>query len=115
MRYQQIDPNEQLQKYVRYFWVLEDDSLHFSQKTFKIMSDGLPGLIFQKDKKSFLNKDGKELPQLFLYGQTTRYKLYARINRFQSFLTFPFDGSNVSGSLIQSQSNESAQSAISVF
>ena len=73
MKYQQIYPTEPLRKYVRYFWTLEDDSLEFSDKTFKIMSDGLPGLIFQENPKSFLNLDDLELPQLFLYGQTTRY------------------------------------------
>ncbi len=46
------------------------------------MSDGLPGLIFQEDKKSFLNKDNKELPQLFLYGQTTRYTEHKAIKNF---------------------------------
>ena len=73
MNYQQIYPTETLRKHVRYFWTLEDDSLDFSGKTFKIMSDGLPGLIFQENQKSFLNKYNQELPQLFIYGQTTRY------------------------------------------
>ncbi|WP_397258076.1 DUF6597 domain-containing transcriptional factor [Paenimyroides viscosum] len=56
MNYQQIYPTAPLRKYVRYFWILEDDSLDFSQKTFKIMSDGLPGLIFQESKKAFQQK-----------------------------------------------------------
>jgi len=84
MNYQQIYPTEQLRKYVRYFWTLEDDSLEFFDKTFKIMSDGLPGLIFQENKKSFLNKDNQELPQLFLYGQTTQYTEQKAIKTFRN-------------------------------
>ena len=67
MNYQQIYPTDPLRKHVCYFWMLEDDSLEFSDKTFKIMSDGLPGLIFQENKKAFLDKGNKKLPQLFLY------------------------------------------------
>lgn len=82
MNYQQIHPPEPLRKYVRYFWTLEDDSINFSEKTFKIISDGLPGLIFQENRKSFLNKDNQESPQLFLYGQTTRYTEHKAIKSF---------------------------------
>ncbi len=85
MFYQKIYPTELLQRYVRYFWVLEGNGLDFSQKTtFKIMSDGLPGLIFQTNKKAFRDRDNKELPQLFLYGQTTRYTEQIAINSFQN-------------------------------
>ena len=54
MNYQQIFPSEPLRRYIRYFWTLEDGGPNFSERTFKIMSDGLPGLIFQANKKSFL-------------------------------------------------------------
>jgi AraC-like DNA-binding protein len=84
MNYQQIYPIKPLRKYIRYFWTLEDDSLEFSDKTFKIMSDGLPGLIFQENQKSFLNKDNQELPQLFLYGQTTRYTELKAVKNFRN-------------------------------
>lgn len=84
MNYQQIYPTEQLRKYARYFWVLEDDSLDFSEKTFKIMPDGLAGLIFQENKKSFLSKDNQELPQLFLYGQTTKHTEHKAIKTFRN-------------------------------
>lgn len=73
MNYQQILPTEPLRKYVRYFWTLEDDSIDFSCKTFKIMSDGLPGLIFQENPAAFFDENDRPLPQAFLYGQTTRY------------------------------------------
>lgn len=84
MNYQQIYPIEPLREYVRYFWMLEDDSLDFQEKTFKIMSDGLPGLIFQEDNKSFLDKKNEELPQVFLYGQTTRYTAHKAIRSFRN-------------------------------
>ncbi|WP_313511920.1 DUF6597 domain-containing transcriptional factor [Sphingobacterium sp.] len=84
MNYQQIYPIEPLRKYIRYFWTLEDDSLNFTEKTFKIMSDGLPGLIFQENKKAFLDKGNKKLPQLFLYGQTTRYTEHKAVQPFRN-------------------------------
>ncbi|WP_439489956.1 DUF6597 domain-containing transcriptional factor [Algoriphagus sp.] len=84
MNYQQIYPTEQLRKYVRYFWALEDDSLDFSEKTFKIMSDGLPGMIFQENPTAFRNNDNQGLPQLFLYGQTTRFTEHKAINSFRN-------------------------------
>lgn len=84
MNYQQIYPTEPLRKYVRYFWTLEDDSLCFSEKTFKIMSDGLAGLILVENKKSFLNTDNQELPQLFLYGQTTQHTEHKAIKNFRN-------------------------------
>jgi len=84
MFYKQIYPIEPLQKYVRYFWVLEGNSQDFSEKIFKIMSDGMPGLIFQTNKKAFRDKNNQELPQLFVYGQTTRYTEQRAINSFQN-------------------------------
>lgn len=84
MNYQQIYPIEPLRKYIRYFWMLETDSADFSCKTFRIMSDGLPGLIFQENKESFLNKDNQAFPQLFLYGQTTRYTEHKATENFRN-------------------------------
>ncbi|KUJ56138.1 MULTISPECIES: helix-turn-helix transcriptional regulator [Bacteroidota] len=67
MYYQKIIPIRPLQDYIRYFWVLED----IGDKTFKIIPDGLPGLIFQEEANLFLNNEQQILPQMFLYGQTT--------------------------------------------
>ncbi|MAU70766.1 MAG: AraC family transcriptional regulator [Pseudozobellia sp.] len=84
MNYQQIFPSEPLRRYIRYFWTLEDGGPNFSERTFKIMSDGLPGLIFQANKKSFLTEKNQELPQLFLYGQTTRHTVHKAMENFHN-------------------------------
>lgn len=84
MNYQQIEPTAALRKYIQYFWVLEDNSSCFSCKTFKIMSDGLPDLIYQTNENAFLDKDGTELPKLFLYGQTTTHTKHKAIKNFQN-------------------------------
>lgn len=84
MNYQLIYPTGPLRKYVRYFWTLEDDSFYFSQKTFKIMSDGLPGLIFQENPTAFFDDNDRPLPQAFLYGQTTRYTAHKAIKSFRN-------------------------------
>lgn len=60
-------PIKALQKYVRYFWILEDAG----DKTFKIIPDGLSGLIFQEEPNLFYDSEQRTLPQMFLYGQTT--------------------------------------------
>lgn len=84
MNYQQILPSEPLRKYVRYFWTLEDDSIDFFHKTFKIMSDGLPGLIFQENPEAFFNENDSPLPQAFLYGQTTKYAEHKAMQPFRN-------------------------------
>lgn len=84
MNYQQIYPIEPLQKHVRYFWTLEDDSIDFSYKTFKIMSDGLPGLIFQENPTAFFDENDRPLPQAFIYGQTTRYTEHKAMKSFRN-------------------------------
>ncbi|GAB3422540.1 DUF6597 domain-containing transcriptional factor [Niabella aquatica] len=73
MYYQQIIPIKPLQDYIRYFWVLEDFTDDNTQKRFKIIPDGLPALIFQNEPNLFFDKAGKAMPQLFLYGQSTKY------------------------------------------
>ncbi|MCE7044429.1 helix-turn-helix domain-containing protein [Dyadobacter sp. CY312] len=84
MNYQQIHPAEPLRKYVRYFWTLGDNDINFSHKTFKIVSDGLPGLIFQENPKSFFDENDKLLPQVFLYGQTTKHTNHAAKDHFRN-------------------------------
>ncbi|MFD2034081.1 DUF6597 domain-containing transcriptional factor [Belliella marina] len=84
MNYLQIQPIEPLRKYIRYFWVLENDSCYRSQKSFKIIPDGLPGLIFQDNPKAFCDQDDQELPQMFLYGQTTRHTVHKSDGKFRN-------------------------------
>lgn len=82
MNYQQILPAEPLRKYVRSFWILADKNTGFSQKAFKIIPDGLPGLIFQENPVAFTGKDNQPLPQLFLYGQTTQHTIHTVTGNF---------------------------------
>lgn len=80
MYYQKIIPIKPLQDYIRYFWILED----FGDKTFKIIPDGLSGLIFQEEANLFLDKEQQVLPQLFLYGQTTYHSEQKAIGNFRN-------------------------------
>lgn len=72
MNYRIILPAEPLRKYIRHFCLLENKNDDFIEK-FKIIPNGLPGLIFQENPAVFFNKDNQTLPQLFLYGQATQY------------------------------------------
>ncbi len=80
MYYQKIVPIKPLQNYIQYFWILED----FGDKTFKIIPDGLSGLIFQEEANLFLDSDQQVLPQMFLYGQTTYHGEHKAIGNFRN-------------------------------
>ncbi|PQA60126.1 helix-turn-helix domain-containing protein [Siphonobacter curvatus] len=80
MYYQKILPIKPLQDYIRYFWILED----VGDKIFKIIPDGLSGLIFQEEANLFLDNKHQVLPQMFLYGQTTYHSEQKAIRNFRS-------------------------------
>lgn len=73
MSYQIIPPPPSLKNYVRHFWVLENPTADISQKSFTVMSNGSPGLVFQENPSLFTGFDGERLPQLFVFGQARKY------------------------------------------
>jgi AraC-like DNA-binding protein len=73
MYYQEFLPIKALQRYIQYFWVLEDRADNSSNKSFRIIPDGVPALIFQEEPYLFYDKKGSALPQLYIYGQSTKY------------------------------------------
>lgn len=72
MDYRIILPPENLRPFVKYFWVLENNSTDNAPVTFSPLADGCPGIMFQQPDKGtfFYPIENKELPGLFLYGQT---------------------------------------------
>jgi AraC-like DNA-binding protein len=83
MNYQQILPEEWLRKYIRCFWTLEDGNSISYPKTFKIIPDGSPGLIFQENPVAFSDKNNQALPQLYVYGQTTCHTKHIATESFK--------------------------------
>lgn len=73
MKFREIQPPLPLKDCVRYFWVLESTDVEVLPKTFGAIADGSPGIIFQQSEDGRFYQDHKELPSIFLYGQTTRY------------------------------------------
>jgi AraC-like DNA-binding protein len=73
MNYQVIAPPPLLKNYVREFWMLENSIDDTSPKTFTVMCNGIPGLIFQEKPEAFTGFDGEQLPQLFVFGQARKY------------------------------------------
>ncbi|TCC91039.1 helix-turn-helix domain-containing protein [Pedobacter hiemivivus] len=73
MKFREIQPPLFLKDYVRYFWVLESSDVGELPKTFGAIADGSPGIIFQQSEHGSFYQNHKELPSVFLYGQTTRY------------------------------------------
>lgn len=72
MNFKAFAPPEILKPYVKYFWLMEGTAGE-AQKSFTTMADGCPGLIFQHADKGVLYQNGKELPDSFLFGQTTKH------------------------------------------
>lgn len=73
MNYEQIPPPDYLKSYIRYFWKLKNDNAHESFKTLGPLPDGCPGIIFQHSSEgSFVDPIHKQLPEIFLYGQTIK-------------------------------------------
>jgi AraC-like DNA-binding protein len=74
MNYRIIFPPEDLRPFVRYFWVLENNSGDEQSLTFTPLADGCPGIMFQPPEKGtfFYTEENKQLPGIFLYGQTVQ-------------------------------------------
>lgn len=73
MKYQELPPPSYLKNHVRYFWTLESDDVAHVPKILGPMADGCPGLIIQQSDNGTFYQENKELPDLLLYGQTTKY------------------------------------------
>ena len=73
MKYQQILPQKRLTPWVRYFWILENGIGEKSTQFLNPLADGCPGIIFQHSSAgTFHDQVKNSLPEVFLYGQTTR-------------------------------------------
>lgn len=73
MDYRILLPPENLQPFVKYFWVLESNNTVDSTVMFSPLADGCPGIMFQQPEKgSFYLEENKQLPGIFLYGQTVQ-------------------------------------------
>ncbi|MEC5142056.1 helix-turn-helix domain-containing protein [Chitinophaga sp. 212800010-3] len=73
MKYQEILPPAYLKNHVRYFWTLENNETDHEPRIFGPVADGCPGLIFQLSASCTFYQDDKQLPDLMVYGQSTRY------------------------------------------
>ena len=72
MDYKTYLPPDALKQYVKYFWSLKSD-FSPSLQSFRVMADGCPGMIFQQVDNGLLYQFDKQLPETFLYGQSTRF------------------------------------------
>ncbi|MBC7921441.1 MAG: helix-turn-helix transcriptional regulator [Ferruginibacter sp.] len=85
MRYERIHPPAHLKDYIRHFWILESDCVDPLPKTFGPVADGCPGLIFQQSEKgTFYDQKNKKLPNIFLYGQTTKHTEINSVGKFST-------------------------------
>ncbi|MDR8393777.1 helix-turn-helix domain-containing protein [Aliifodinibius sp. S!AR15-10] len=75
MKYREITPPKHLQHVIRFFWIAEADADSAESVAFRIVADGCPGIIFQQSNSRYAHGAviSEPLPNLFLYGQTTRH------------------------------------------
>lgn len=73
MDYHIIQPTDALKPYVRYFWSLESMDASGSPREFRTIADGCPGFLFQRPDYGRLSREGKQLPDAFLFGQSTTH------------------------------------------
>lgn len=71
MNYKQVPPPDELKNHVRYFFIMETDDVRDLTYSFRTVADGGPGLLFQPEEKGTYYQSDKQLPILFLYGQST--------------------------------------------
>lgn len=84
MNYQVFAPPPALRQHVRCFWMLEHEAGDASPKAFTVMSNGIPGLIFQQNPDAFTGFEGERLPQLFVFGQARKYGQLHGSGRFRT-------------------------------
>ncbi|QEE50588.1 helix-turn-helix transcriptional regulator [Flavobacterium alkalisoli] len=73
MNYKTYIPTENLNPYVRFFWSLDNSMEIAPLQSFRAMADGCPGIIFQHPDDGCFYQKEKALPQIFLYGQSTKF------------------------------------------
>ena len=73
MKHQYLAPPGSLKDHVHYFWILESDDPVTINRTFKIVVDGCPGIVFLDNASAFQGYKNTSSPGIFLYGQTTRH------------------------------------------
>jgi AraC-like DNA-binding protein len=73
MKYHQFPPPPHLQDYIRYFWGLDSSEDTDAPVTFVTVVDGSPGIVFQQSSGGPSFQEGKALPSVFMYGQSTAH------------------------------------------
>lgn len=68
-----IQPTDALKPFVRYFWSLESPGSGSSPRGFRTIADGCPGFLFQSPEHGHFSREGKQLPDAFLFGQATMH------------------------------------------
>ncbi|WP_118974796.1 helix-turn-helix transcriptional regulator [Taibaiella koreensis] len=74
-------PAEPLRSHIRFYWIMANNAPVQEERTFRIMANGAPGIVFQREPTALL--DRQRLPQMFLHGQNTAY--YGELQAGRSF------------------------------
>lgn len=82
MKYHQFLPPPHLRDSIRYFWGLESAEPTDKPVHFITVADGSPGIVFQQSAQGPSFQGDKELPSIFLYGQSTSYTRIASPGTF---------------------------------
>lgn len=69
-----LTPQSQLRPFVRAFWYASVPAQNRVQRSYQVMADGAPGIIFQhaQSRSALCQADGTPLPVSFVYGQKSQ-------------------------------------------
>ncbi|WP_267739658.1 helix-turn-helix domain-containing protein [Myroides injenensis] len=73
MRFYKFLPKVIVRDYVKYFWVLEKDSIDKEILDFKILPDGVPSIIFIDHLQEKIQCDYDLCSHLYVYGQYNKF------------------------------------------
>jgi AraC-like DNA-binding protein len=73
MKYEIIEPPKTLEKFIRYFSILDYDNTSAASNQIKVFADRYPHLVFQHDNgRSAFHVNGNPLPTTFISGIKTK-------------------------------------------
>jgi AraC-like DNA-binding protein len=85
MNYQLLAPHDSLRKYIRYYWLLENEANPKTPRKLAPLPDGCPGILFQQSSHgTLLDPTHKLLPEIFIYGQTIKPTEFSLQGKFQT-------------------------------
>lgn len=73
MKFYKVLPQQVLKDYVKYFWILEYDSVNHDILDFKTLPDGVPSIIFIDHQEHKIQSEYDITSPIYVYGQYSKF------------------------------------------